>query len=67
MSVRARKLKTGLVVVTLVIAVVFGAKTAWNHCDTMNGPVSVVARKALETGQFENISIFVGEKYENFN
>ena len=64
MSVRARKLKTGLIVVTLLIALVFGARTAWNHCDTMNGPNAVVARKALETGQFETISIFVGEKYE---
>jgi hypothetical protein len=64
MTVRARKLKTGLVVVTLVIGLVFGARTAWNHCDTMNGPNAVVARKALETGQFETISIFVGEKYQ---
>jgi hypothetical protein len=30
----------------------------------MNGPVSTMARKALETGQFETISIFVGEKQE---
>jgi hypothetical protein len=64
MSMRTRKLKTGLVVVTLLIALVFGAEIAWNHCDTLNGPNSVVARKALETGQFESISIFVGDKYE---
>ncbi|MHC4216257.1 MAG: DUF6448 family protein [Planctomycetota bacterium] len=64
MSVRTRKLKTGIVAVTLVIALVFGARTAWNHCDTMNGPVSTMARKALETGQFETISIFVGDKQE---
>jgi hypothetical protein len=64
MSVKTKKSKTALVVVALVTSLFLGATTAWNHCDTMNGPVSTLARKALETGQFEAISIFVGEKQE---
>jgi len=35
------------------------------HCDTASGPVAVAAHKALETGKFETIAIWVGEKQEH--
>jgi len=35
---------------------------AMAHCDTESGPTAVDARKALETGNFDTISIWVGEK-----
>ncbi|MDA3877611.1 MAG: DUF6448 family protein [Halothiobacillus sp.] len=34
---------------------------AWAHCDTESGPVAVDARKALETGKFVPVAIWVGE------
>jgi hypothetical protein len=52
------------VVVALVIALALAGGTAWAHCDTWNGPIATTARKALETGQFETIAIFVGKKQE---
>jgi hypothetical protein len=32
------------------------------HCDTESGPTAVDARKALETGDFKKIAIWVGEE-----
>lgn len=55
--------------VTIVIAVGAGlaalaliARTVQAHCDTESGPVAVAARKALRTGQFEPIAIWVGQE-----
>ncbi|MEJ2695379.1 MAG: DUF6448 family protein [Candidatus Sulfobium sp.] len=36
----------------------------WAHCDTESGPVAAAARKALESGNFDTIAIWVGEGQE---
>jgi len=41
-----------------------GPSRAGAHCDTESGPVAVAARKALETGNFRPIRIWVGEAQE---
>lgn len=64
MGTKARVVRGGLVVVALMIVFGLAASRAWTHCDTMNGPVATAARKALETGKFETIAIFAGEKQE---
>jgi hypothetical protein len=61
---KVRMSKIGLVVGAFVIALVLAAGTAWTHCDTWNGPIATAARKALETGKFETIAIFVLGKQE---
>jgi len=52
-----------LVAVGIAIAM-FGVSSgvAWAHCDTVNGPTAVDAREALETGDFKEIAIWVGEE-----
>jgi hypothetical protein len=37
---------------------------SYAHCDRINGPVAVDARKALETGEFNYASIWIGEEQE---
>jgi len=37
---------------------------AYGHCDTMSGPVAVAAGKALKTGNFEAIQIWVGQEQQ---
>lgn len=64
MRAKAKVIGTGLAVGTFLIALGLAAGTAWSHCDTWNGPIATTARKALETGQFETIATFVGEKHE---
>ncbi len=48
--------------VALVI-VLFGVSSVvvWGHCDRVNGPVASDARKALETGKFAPVAIWVGK------
>jgi hypothetical protein len=53
-----------LLVGALSIALGLAAGTAWAHCDTWNGPIATAARKALDTGNFETIAIFVMEGQE---
>ena len=52
-----------LVAVGIAIAL-FGVSSGvgWAHCDTESGPTAVDARKALETGDFKKIAIWVGEE-----
>ncbi|MEJ2033161.1 MAG: DUF6448 family protein [Deltaproteobacteria bacterium] len=38
---------------------------AWAHCDTESGPVAVAARKALETGKFTPVAIWVGKDQDD--
>jgi hypothetical protein len=64
MYTKVRALPTGLVVGALTIAAALIASLAWAHCDTWNGPIATAARKALETGNFETIAIFVMENQE---
>jgi len=48
--------------VAVAIALLGGwSGLAWAHCDTESGPVAVDARKALETGKFVPVGIWVGE------
>ncbi|MDA3903421.1 MAG: DUF6448 family protein [Desulfuromusa sp.] len=50
------------VLVAVAIALFGGwSGIAWAHCDTESGPVAVDARKALETGKFVPVAIWVGE------
>ena len=48
----------------VTIAVLFTAlpSMVWAHCDTESGPTAVDARKALETGSFNIIAIWVREE-----
>lgn len=48
----------------VIIAVLFTAlpSVVWAHCDTESGPTAVDARKALESGSFNIIAIWVGEE-----
>jgi len=59
-------------VYTLVTALVlgvstllFGAGEVFAHCDGMDGPVVVAARKALDTGNVNFVLIWVGKKDES--
>lgn len=40
------------------------ARPASAHCDRLDGPVAEAAREALETGDFDAIQIWVGQKQE---
>jgi len=51
-------LSSGIVCAFAFVAVVYA------HCDTMSGPVAVSARKALKTGDFETIQIWVGQEQQ---
>lgn len=53
--------------VTALIAVAglaFTVSSARAHCDRVNGPVAKDAREALDTGDFTEIAIWVGEEQE---
>jgi len=51
-----------LAIVAMMFSILAGA--AWAHCDRKNGPVAAAARQALETGKFDTIAIWVGQKQE---
>ena len=36
----------------------------WGHCDTMNGPVVMAARKSLETGDINHVLVWIQKKDE---
>ncbi|MEX2605165.1 MAG: DUF6448 family protein [Gracilimonas sp.] len=56
--------KTTIVsIFTLLFLFGFTLKS-YAHCDRVNGPVAVDARKALETGDFNYASIWIGEEQE---
>ncbi len=55
------KITQMLVLISLTL---FVTEKAFAHCDTESGPVAVDARKALETGNFNVIAIWVGEDQE---
>lgn len=38
--------------------------SAWAHCDAESGPVAAAARQALESGSFNTLTIWVGERQE---
>jgi len=47
------------------IALMLGfASTSQAHCDRVNGPVAVAAKKALETGDLSHVLIWVGARQE---
>ena len=64
MNRNARVAQAGVVIIALGIVFSLMVGTAWAHCDTRNGPVATAARKALESGRFETIAMFVGAKQE---
>lgn len=49
-----------MTVFMLLVAVLPGS--VWAHCDMESGPVAIAARKAVETGEFDIIAIWVGER-----
>ncbi len=56
--------RSNVIILLLAVAItLFGGWSgiAWAHCDTESGPVAVDARKALETGKFAPVAIWVGE------
>jgi len=60
--------RIAILAVSLILAAGVPAllvKSAFAHCDTENGPVAVAACKALETGKFESVAIWVGVEQED--
>jgi len=53
-----------LAALAAVVCLALAPRTARSHCDRVNGPVARDARRALETGDFANIAIWVGEEQE---
>lgn len=47
------------VVLVTAVLVTIGARDAWAHCDTMDGPVVTAARRALETGDVDLVLVWV--------
>jgi len=56
-----RTLMSLLLVITMTV---FSSQQVFAHCDRENGPVAKAAVEALETGEFDKISIWVGEEQE---
>jgi len=48
---------------TLILGM-FIVQPAKAHCDRENGPVAVAAKKALKTGDFSKVAIWVGKQQE---
>jgi hypothetical protein len=57
-------MKRTAVGLALVASFLFPENALFGHCDTMNGPVVVAARKALETGNVNFVLIWVQKKDE---
>ncbi len=57
------KLKITQILVLVLFTVLITGR-AFAHCDSENGPVAVDARKALDTGNFNIVAIWVGEDQE---
>lgn len=57
-----KPVKTVLFMALCAVLFNLSASRVWAHCDTESGPVAVAARQALETGKFDTIAIWVGEK-----
>lgn len=59
------RLKTLALALTLVLGAGLALPgTASAHCDRLDGPVATAAREALETGEFEQIAIWVAPEQE---
>lgn len=56
--------KTMLFLVSIAVLLSTLPNKVWAHCDTESGPVAVAARKALESGNFDTIAIWVGKGQE---
>lgn len=64
LQIRKSYLQTVLPVVFVSLFLLLFASPASAHCDRKNGPVAVDAKEALETGDFDKIVKWVGEKQE---
>lgn len=62
MSTRRNGWRVVFVVTFMIVAVGLVNRVAWAHCDAVNGPVAIAARKALETSKFETVAIWVGKE-----
>lgn len=61
-------LKSIKIVILLTIIFVAGMilpKSSYAHCDRVNGPVAIAAKKALEKEDISKVLIWVGEQQEN--
>jgi len=56
--------KNSVLIAAVITLVALVSETASSHCDTMNGPVIVAAKKALETGNVNLVLIWVQPKDE---
>lgn len=57
--------KTGSILL-LALGLLMGfSNLSFAHCDTMEGPVIASARKALETGNIDNVLMWVSQENEN--
>lgn len=59
---RTRKLLISTIVIFLTV--IFNSVDSNAHCDRKNGPVAVAAKKALKTGDFSKVAIWVGKEQE---
>lgn len=57
-------MKPFIAVLTLLTLIMVPRETLFGHCDTMNGPVVIAAKKALETGNVDLVLIWVQKKDE---
>jgi hypothetical protein len=60
-------MKTKLITasIAMIISCIFLSGSAYSHCDTMDGPVVITAKKALETGDVTPVLKWVNKENEN--
>ncbi|MFW6061334.1 MAG: DUF6448 family protein, partial [Planctomycetota bacterium] len=58
-------MRTRMILIGMVAALLLTVSPVWAHCDRLNGPVVQSAREALNSGEFAEVQIWVGEKQED--
>lgn len=64
MRTKTTKITMAILTIASFIMVTLLVSKVWAHCDTESGPVAIDARKALKTGAFESVAIWVGQEQE---
>jgi len=59
MSSKRTAVRTGVVPAAIAAVLMLFARTAWAHCDTLDGPVVAAAREALEKGDVMPVLMWV--------
>lgn len=61
MNAMTQYLRNGLASLLILSFLFVFSGTSWAHCDTESGPVAVAAKKALKSGDFKLVAIWVGD------